>query len=268
MSITPPSEAVADIERERIAELVSRNERIDGRDLLSYREIKVETGTIERAQGSALVSIGDTKVLAAVKASLGKPYADTPNEGMLVVNVDLVPFTSQKFERGLDENSVELARIVDRGLRGANAVDLSKLCLVPGEKAFAIYLDVCALNNNGNLVDALVLACSKALSEAKLPRYEVEGGEVKEVKGEFTRLPVKNLPVSVTTVKLGERLVVDPLLVEENLADTKISILIDQRGNTCGIQKSGVGLMATDAAKEAMRIARERAADLKKIIGL
>ena len=40
---------------------VRGNVRQDGRENSEYRRITIENGTIEHAQGSALVQIGDTK---------------------------------------------------------------------------------------------------------------------------------------------------------------------------------------------------------------
>ena len=72
---------------------------------------------IEKAEGSARVLLGKTEVLVGVKVETGEPFPDTPNEGVLTVNAELVPIASPNFEAGPpNEDSIELARVVDRGI--------------------------------------------------------------------------------------------------------------------------------------------------------
>ena len=52
-----------------LEELASKGKRIDGRDFDEFREIKVESGIIGTADGSAMATIGKTKV-SAVQAKL------------------------------------------------------------------------------------------------------------------------------------------------------------------------------------------------------
>jgi exosome complex component RRP42 len=60
----------------------------------------VEQGIIEKAEGSARVLLGKTEVMAGVKIETGEPFPDTPNEGVLTVNAELVPLASPTFEPG------------------------------------------------------------------------------------------------------------------------------------------------------------------------
>jgi exosome complex component RRP42 len=124
---------VTRLKQKQIAQLIEKGERLDGRELTEYREIKLEQGIIERAEGSARVRLGKTEVVVGTKIEMGEPFADTPNEGVLTVNAELVPLASPSFEPGPpDETSIELARIVDRGIRESKMIDTEKLCIVPG----------------------------------------------------------------------------------------------------------------------------------------
>jgi len=86
------------VKQKQIAQLMSKGKRLDGRELKEHREIKVEMGVIEKAEGSARVFLGKTEVLVGVKIEVGEPFPDTPNEGVLTVNVELVPLASPTFE--------------------------------------------------------------------------------------------------------------------------------------------------------------------------
>ncbi|UCE44541.1 MAG: RNA-binding protein, partial [Candidatus Bathyarchaeota archaeon] len=90
----------AQIKQKRIAELIAKGKRLDGREITDYREVKIEKGFVERAEGSARVRLGKTEVLVGVKIGLGEPFADVPNKGVLTVNSELVPLASPTFEPG------------------------------------------------------------------------------------------------------------------------------------------------------------------------
>jgi len=258
------SSVITRVKQKQIAQLIEKGKRLDGRELTDYREITIEQGIIERAEGSARVLLGKTEVLAGTKIELGEPFPDTPNEGVLTVNAELVPLASPTFEPGPpDENSIELARIVDRGIRESKAIDTEKLCIEPGKKVFVIFVDVYVLNHDGNLIDASALAATAALLNTKMSKYQIEDGEVKLTSG-YTQLPVKKHPITVTSAKIDNKLVVDPCLEEEQVMDARISIAIDDDDNIRAIQKGGNGYFTPEQIQEAAKTAKEKAKQLRK----
>jgi len=252
------------VKNKQIEQLIAKGKRLDGRGLTDYREIKIEQGIIERAEGSAKVLLGRTEVVVGTKIEMGEPFPDTPDEGVLTVNVELVPLASPRFEPGPpDENSIELARVVDRGIRESKAIDLEKLCIAPGKKVFVVFVDVYVLNHDGNLIDASALAAMAALLNTKMAKYEVEDGEVK-IKPGYEPLPIKKRPITVTCAKIGDKLVVDPWLEEEQVMDARISMAFDDDGNICAIQKGGSGYFEPKQVFEAARIAKEKVEEMRK----
>jgi exosome complex component RRP42 len=248
----------------QIEQLIEKGNRLDGRGAGDYREIKIEQGLIERAEGSARVLLGKTEVLVGVKVETGTPFPDTPNEGVQTVNAELVPLASPTFEPGPpDENSIELARIVDRGIRESKAIDTEKLCIEPGKKVFVVFVDVYVLNHDGNLIDASALAAVSALMNTKMPNYEIEDGEVK-IKQGYTQLPMKNHPITVTLGKINNKLIVDPWLEEEQVMDARLSIAINDEGNICAIQKGGSSYFTQQQILEGLKMVQEIAAKLRK----
>src|SRR5213080_5113410 len=91
MSATPQLPPVAKLEQKTVVDLVTKGKRIDERGLESYRPIQIQVGLIEKANGSAQVFLGKSKVLAGIKIETGEPFPDTPEEGVLTVNAELVP---------------------------------------------------------------------------------------------------------------------------------------------------------------------------------
>jgi exosome complex component RRP42 len=241
------SALVTKVRLKQIEQLLEKGKRLDERGLLDTREIKIEQGTIEKAEGSARVLLGKTQVLVGVKIETGEPFPDTPNEGVMTVNAELVPLASPNFEPGPpDENSIELARVVDRGIRESHAIDTSKLVIEPGKKVFIVFVDVYVLNHDGNL-----------------PNYEIKDGELK-IKQGYTPLPLKSHPITVTIAKISNRLLVDPWLEEEQVMDARITFAFNEEGNICAIQKGGSSYFTPQQILEASKIALAKAAELRK----
>lgn len=258
------SSVITRVKQKQIAQAIAKGKRLDGRDLADYREIKIEQGIIERAEGSARILLGKTEVLVGTKIELGEPFPDTPNEGVLTVNAELVPLASSTFEPGPpDENSIELARIVDRGIRESKAIDTEKLCIEPGKKVFVIFVDVYVLNHDGNLIDASALAAVAALLNTKMPNYEIKEGEIK-LKPGYTPLPMRKRPITVTFAKISDKLVVDAWLEEEQVMDARLSMAIDDDGNICAIQKGGSGYFTVQEILNAAKMAREKSEEIRK----
>ena len=256
----------ARIKQKRIAELIARGKRLDERGLNDYREIRIETGLIERAEGSARVRLGKTEVLVGIKIEVGEPFSDVPNEGVLTVNAELVPLASPSFEPGPPgENAIELARVVDRGIRESKVIDLESLCVEPGKKVFVVFVDVYVLNHDGNLIDASALAALAALLNTKIFNYEVKEGEIK-IKPGYTPLPLQNYPTAVTFAKINGKLIVDPWLEEEQIMDARLTITVDKDGKICALQKGGYGYFTTQQIFEAAEIAMKKAEELRKLV--
>jgi exosome complex component RRP42 len=257
---------VVRVKQKQIAQLMSKGKRLDGRGLNDYREIKIEMGIIEKAEGSARVLLGKTEVLVGVKIEVGAPFSDTPNEGVLTVNAELVPLASPTFEPGPpNENAIELARVVDRGIRESKAINLEKLCLEPGKKVLVVFIDVYVLNHDGNLIDASAIATLAALLNTKMFKYELEEGEV-IVKPGYTPLPIQNYPIAVTFAKINDKLAVDPWLEEEQVMDARLTMTIEKDGKICAIQKGGTGYFTAEQIMEAAKLAKEKAAELRKLV--
>ncbi len=258
------SSLITKVRLKQIEALLEKGKRLDERGLLDTREIKIEQGIIEKAEGSARVLLGKTEVLVGVKVETGEPFPDTPKDGVMTVNAELVPLASPNFEPGPpDENSIELARVVDRGIRESHAVDTEKLCIEEGKQVFVVFVDVYILNHDGNLIDASAIAAMAALMNTKMPNYEIKDGELK-IKQGYTPLPMKSHPVTVTLGKINNKLIVDPWLEEESVIDSRITFATNEEGNICAIQKGGSSYFTPQQILDASKIALDKAAEIRK----
>ena len=132
----------SEIKKDFILKLAKEEKRADGRSFDNFRDIKIETNIASKAEGSAKVTIGNTQVIAGIKMILGDPYPDTPDSGVMVTAAELIPMASPDFEAGPPrEKAIELARVVDRGIRESEIIEVDKLCIVPGEKRRDVRID-------------------------------------------------------------------------------------------------------------------------------
>jgi len=228
---------VETIRKAQMVQLLAEGKRIDGRAMDQSRPIKIETGLIQKANGSARVTLGNTQVIAGVKIATGTPFPDTPDKGLLVVNAEILPMASPYAEPGPpSEEAIELARVVDRGIRESEMVDLTKLCLVPGKSVVTVFVDCNVMNVDGNLFDATSYAVVSALRTSKMKKYVIKD-EKAEATDVWIPVPVERTPVSITLARIGERMVVDPNTEEEASMDMRITITTDDEGHICASQK-------------------------------
>jgi len=235
--------------------------RVDGRKLDDFREVKIETGLYKKAEGSALVSIGNTKVMAGVKMALGEPYDDSPDKGSLMVTFEESRIANSKWEGGPPSlKAIEVARTVDRGIRESGMVDFKKLCVKKGELVWKVFIDIYPLNYDGNIIDAASLAAIAALLNAKIPK--IEGDKV--LYGELTtkKLPVIKVPITTTFVKIGKYVMVDPSVVEEEEMNARLSVSTSEKDFINALQKSGSGGFTPEEVKEMI----EKSFKARKII--
>lgn len=264
MSVTRQPTTLAKIEQKTVIDLLVQGKRMDGRGLMDFREMILEPGIIPKANGSAQIRLGKTKVMVGIKIQTGFPFPDTPNDGILTVNAELLPLASPTFEPGPpDENSIELARVVDRGIRESKAIGLDKLCIDPGKKVFMIFVDIYVLDHDGNLINAAGIAALTALLNAKMKEYEVKDGEV-IYKEHQIPLPMQNYPVPITIAKIGGKMVLDPCFEEELVMSSRLTVTIDKDDHLCAMQKGGLGEITIEEAKQAVSTAVTKSRELRE----
>lgn len=248
------------VNKETITELAGKKLRLDNRGLLDYRQpIKITRNVAGTAEGSAQVQIGDTVVIGGVKLSLEKPYNDTADQGGIMVNVELPPFAHPEYEPGPPSiKGIELARVIDRGIREAKAIDMKKLCITPGEKAWFVIIDVVVMNDAGNLFDAIGLAALAALKSATFPVINEETGTVDYKQKTEMPLPIVKQPLPVTIYKINGQLMVDPTVEEEKTADARLTIASDADGTISAMQKGGVTPLTIEEVAQMVNIALEK----------
>ena len=135
------------LQKEAIENLLNKEgTRLDGRKADEYRELYVEDGISKNSASAVRVRFGKTEVLAGVHLALATPYPDSPNEGTFMTSAEMHPMASQQFDIGRPGiNAIELARVIDRGIRESGFIDMKKLCIKEGEKVYQVFVDIVAI---------------------------------------------------------------------------------------------------------------------------
>ncbi|ELR56125.1 Exosome complex exonuclease RRP42, partial [Bos mutus] len=252
--------------------------RVDGRGCEDYRCVEVETDVVSNTSGSARVKLGHTDILVGVKAEMGTPKLEKPNEGYLEFFVDCSASATPEFEgRGGDDLGTEIANTLYRIFNNKSSIDLKSLCISPREHCWVLYVDVLLLECGGNLFDAISVAVKAALFNTRIPRVRVledeEGSkdiELSDDPYDCIQLSVENVPCIVTLCKIGYRHVVDATLQEEACSLASLLVSVTSKGVVTCIRKVGKGSLDPESIFEMLetgkRVGKVLHASLQSIL--
>lgn len=236
------SHSVVDqLRKSQILELLEQGKRVDGRRLDEARDVSIETDAIPKANGSARVRLGHTEVVCGVKIQPDRPFPDMGDKGIFICTAELLPLSHPTVETGPPgPDVIELARVVDRGIRESHMVDLSQLVIEQDKSVVGVFADNVVVDYDGNLFDACSYATTAALLSSHTPKWKMGEGDIPTlVEGEEFPVPTTTIPVSVTMGKIGGHIIVDPNGDEWDCMDARITVTSDSDGNICALQKGG-----------------------------
>jgi ribonuclease PH len=152
------------------------------RSATDLRPVEIEPGFVRSATGSALISMGETRVICTASVQESVPrWLSGAGRGWVTAEYGMLPAsTGQRKPRDVsqgrpDGRTVEIQRLIGRSLRGV--VDFAAL----GERTVYVDCDVlqadggtrCASITGGMV--ALELACARLVEEGKLERSPLSG---------------------------------------------------------------------------------------------
>jgi len=207
--------------------------RHDGRENNDLREITIERGWSDQAEGSALISFGKTKVLCTASFTNGVPrWLAGKGKGWVTAEYAMLPrSTNDRMDREAVKGKIggrthEISRLIGRSLRAV--VDMKAL----GENTIVIDCDV--LQADGGTRTAAITGAYVALADA------LEWGRTKRFIGQNA----KPLIDSVAAVSVG---IIDgvPMLdlayVEDVRAETDMNVVVTGRGLFVEVQGTAEG---------------------------
>lgn len=255
------------LKRNQILELLEKGQRFDGRAIDEPRTLSIETGVIPKANGSARVRLGDTEVVTGIKVQPDKPFPDMGDKGIFICTAEILPLAHPTAEPGPPgEDVIELARVVDRGIRESGMIDLSQLVLEKNKSVIAIFSDNSIIDHDGNLFDACSYASTAAILSSKIPKWEMKDDLLALVEGQDSDAPITTIPISVTMGRIGDHIIVDPNGDEWACMDARITITTNSDGNICALQKGGADGFTSEQLVKCAEISISLGAKIREII--
>ncbi|KAH9624482.1 hypothetical protein KSS87_016923 [Heliosperma pusillum] len=268
--------------------LLDKSVRLDARSLRHFRDSTVAFGAVSSANGSALVKIGSTTMLAAIKMEIMTPSVEAPDEGNVAIEFHMPPICSPVVWPGrpVEAAPVISKQLTDTILRHVNPseflladsyflsfrvkyfvkcsgmIDLKELCLVSGKAAWMAYLDICCLDADGGLFDAALLSAAAAFSHLQIPVVslneegrvfivsEEEAGKSKKeaVNKEKRKLNLRSIPLSLTCILHKNYIIPDPTAEEESIIETSVTVVMDSSDQLVSLYKPGGQILAFSKA--------------------
>ena len=259
------SSVLDQLKRKEIVDLLDQGKRIDGRAFDQSRPLSIETGVIPKANGSARVRLGDTEIVTGVKIQPDKPFPDLGDKGIFICTAEILPLAHPDAEPGPPgEDVIELARVVDRGIRESGMIDMSKLVLEKDKSVIGIFADNSVVDHDGNLFDACSYATTAAILSCKIPKWEIKNAVPVLVEDHESSPPITTIPVSITMGRIGEHILVDPNAEEWECIDARITITTNSDGNICALQKGGKNGFTVDQLSKCADIAISAATKIRE----
>ena len=220
----------------------------------------------KNTHGSSLIHLGNTQVIAAITLSVGQPSPSLPSNGEIDVSATFSPLCGKRYnihgrivhsEDGSSSgNAVTSAAInvsdpqaiksfVKRIVLSSGMIDPEDLCIEEGKSAWKLNISCVVVNHDGNVVDAILIACAAALQDVILPETKViskgdydvkvhtiiseleETERILEQVRKGRKLNMTMLPVPLTIGIFDGKLLVDPTMTEEMVCEGMITVVVD-----------------------------------------
>lgn len=193
--------------------------RKDGRDFDELRHIEAKVGVIPRADGSAMLKIGETIALVAVYGprDIYPKFLKNPGKGVLRCNYNMMPFSGigERVRPGGSRRSKEISMVTENAL--LPVLDLSEF----PNSVVDVYIEMTQTDAGSRC--AGITAAAMALADAGIP--------------------MKDMVSAIAVGKIGSRIVVDLSYEEEAISDMPVADIpisvINRTGELTLLQMDG-----------------------------
>lgn len=203
--------------------------RIDQRPNDEARPVMIQPDFVRTADGSCLISTGNTRVICTASVEEGvPPFLRGKGQGWVTAEYAMLPASTgrRKQRDGLkkDGRSVEIQRLIGRSLR--QAVDLTRL----GE--YTITLDCDVLEADGGTRTASITGAMVALTCA-IDRMVAQG--------KIMMSPIIHQVAAISCGIIDEEPCLDLCYQEDSRAQVDMNLVMNERGDLIEIQGTGEG---------------------------
>ncbi|KAJ1033596.1 hypothetical protein NDA13_001584 [Ustilago tritici] len=192
-------------------------------------------------------------------------------------------------------------RLIEKAIRRTEAVDREALCVVAGEQVWNVHLTVHLLSDTGAALDAAVLCSMLSLRHFRRPDYSIENGNQVRLYSSDERVPIplaihhtplcitfaifndlsttttataKSQPdddhlIDPTSASAAESTsstvaLLDPTLLEETLAHSKLTLVLNAQKEICVLDKSYGSPIAPQTLLDLINVGFRRIQELTK----
>ena len=142
--------------------------RLDGRRPDELRPMKIEIGVLKNADGSSLVEVGNTKIIAAVYGprEMHPRHLALPNRAVLRVRYHMTPFsTDERKSPAPSRREIELSKVIREALESSILVEQFP------RSSIDIFMEVIQADAGTRL--ASLMAASLAVVDAGIPVRDI-----------------------------------------------------------------------------------------------
>jgi ribonuclease PH len=222
--------------------------RPDGRKNNEIRAVKIQRNFLETAEGSALISMGNTKVIctATIEEKV-PPFLKDQKRGWITAEYSMLPRATQS--RTLRESAMgkisgrthEIQRLIGRALR--SVVDL----LAIGERT--IWIDCDVIQADGGTRTAAITGAFICLSDAL--KYALRNGLI-------AKTPLRDYLAAISVGVVNGKPVLDLCYAEDSIAEVDMNIVMTGSGRFVEIQGTAEGTpFSKDTLDSLLTLAQE-----------
>ena len=227
--------------------------RMDGRANDQLRPVTIEIGAQKYAEGSALISAGDTRVLCAVSALNEVPrFLRGSGQGWVTAEYSMLPrstHTRTRRETTPRGRTQEIQRLIGRSLRAA--VDMDRL----GEITLTVDCDV--IQADGGTRTASITGAYVALCHALKTVRE---------SGKLDALPIKSAMAAVSVGIVGGEPLLDLCYEEDSGAAVDFNVVMTDRSEFVEVQGTAEELAFTRTQLDEMMTLAD--SGIRQLIGI
>lgn len=212
-------------------QLIKEGLRNDGRRPEDLRPVRMEVGVLKNADGSALVEMGRTRVIAAVYGprEIHPKHMTMPDRAIIRCRYHMAPFsTDERKSPAPSRREIELSKVIREGLESVVFTELYPRTTID------VFIEV--LQADGGTRTTGITAASLALADAGIP--------------------MKDLVAGVAVGKVDGVLVLDIDQVEDEYGEADMPVaMMPSFGEITLLQLNGV--LTPEEFEEALEMARK-----------
>jgi exosome complex component RRP41 len=209
--------------------LIKKGVRTDQRQITDLRNIEIEVGVLDKANGSAYVTWGKNKILAAVYGprEVHPRHLAKPDRAFVRCRYHMAPFsTDERKHPAPSRREVELSKVIRMALEPAILTDLFP------RTGIDIFIEV--LQSDGGTRCASITAAAVALADAGIP--------------------LRDLVVACAAGKIEDQIVLDLNDIEDQKGDADVPVAIMPRTGAITLLQMD-GLLTQDEFRQALDLA-------------